>query len=150
MYHSFGVQAVSSTTFTTTWSTNMNEELDADYGSLKKFAEVSLNPNYNISLSNPQGWVGELDFNGPELKFRGNVEASAEIFLDWVAECFKSRLQQERRQERERCLKAVEQSRVVNIIWYPKDCVVSANKVNEIYEFQLNRTLDKLKELTDD
>ena len=101
-------------------------------------------------MSNPQGQVGELDFNGPELKFRGNVEASAEVFMDWLAECFKTRLQQERHQERERCIKAVENSRVVNIIWYPKDCVVSANKVNEIYEFQLNRTLDKLKELPDD
>jgi hypothetical protein len=151
MCRSFGVQAALLTTYTNTWNTNMAEELDADYGSLlKKFAEVNLNPNYNISLSNPQGWVGELDFNGPELKFRGNVEASAEIFLDWVAECFKGRLLEARRQERERCIKAVEQSRVVNIFWYPKDCVISANKVNEIYEFQLDRTLETLKELSDD
>jgi len=126
----------------------MNEELDTDYGNLK-FSNT-LKPNYSITMSNSGGLVGELDFNGPELKFRGNADESAERFINWVAEIFKIRLQEERRQERERCIKAAENSRVVNIIWYPKDYMVSANKVNEIYEFQLKRTLDTLKELPDD
>jgi hypothetical protein len=129
----------------------MSEELDTNYYNLNlKFAEVNLKPSYNITMSNNAGQVGELDFNGPELKFRGKAEESAQVFMDWLAECFKGRLQEERRQERERCIKAAEESRVVDIFWYPKDCVVSANKVNEIYEFQLDRTLDALKELSDD
>jgi hypothetical protein len=80
----------------------MPEELHTDYGSLKIMD--TLNPNYNIIMSNSGGLVGELDFNGPELKFRGKADESAKIFIDWVAEVFKERLEQERRQERERCI----------------------------------------------
>ena len=149
MYHLYGVLVALLTMFTAIWSRNMNEELDADYSNLS-VSNVDIPPNYNIILSNAQGQVCALDFNGPELKFSGDAEQGAQVFIDWVAGVFKNRLQQERRQERERCIKAAEESRVVNIIWYPKGHVISANKVNEIYEFQLNRTLDKLKELPDE
>jgi len=58
-------------------------------------------PNYNItfhrnsdgpSLGDP---VGSLDFNGPELKFTGDAEESAKVFIDWIAHAFKGRLEEE-------------------------------------------------------
>lgn len=39
--------------------------------------------------------VGSLDFNGDALVFRGKAEESAEVFLAFVAERFKQRLQDE-------------------------------------------------------
>jgi hypothetical protein len=101
------VQAVLLTMFTTTWNINMTEELDTDYGSLT-VGEANLRP-YNITMSNNAGQVGELDFNGPELKFRGKADESAQVFMDWLAECFKGRLQEERRQERERCIQMLKE-----------------------------------------
>ena len=39
--------------------------------------------------------VGVLDFNGPGLAFEGNAEESAIVFMTWVGEKFKQRLEQE-------------------------------------------------------
>ena len=62
----------------------------------------NIKPNYNITshragdenfgLGEP---VGALDFNGPELKFAGNAEESAKVFIDWIAHAFKGRLEEE-------------------------------------------------------
>jgi len=59
-------------------------------------------PNYNISFhrTNASGFnvgepIGTLDFNGPELKFTGDAEESAKVFIDWIANAFKSRLDEE-------------------------------------------------------
>lgn len=86
----------------------MTEELDIDYGSLT-VGEANLKPKYNIIMSNNAGQVCALDFNGPELKFTGNAEEGAKVFIDWVAEVFKERLEQERRQERERCIQMLKE-----------------------------------------
>ena len=61
----------------------------------------NIKPNYNItfhrnsernSLGDP---VGTLDFNGPELKFTGDAEESAKVFIEWIARAFKGRLDEE-------------------------------------------------------
>lgn len=74
----------------------------------------NLKPNYNItfhrnsdgpSLGKP---VGTLDFNGPELKFTGDAEESAKVFIDWIATAFKSRLEEERTKELEACCALLE------------------------------------------
>jgi len=61
----------------------------------------NIKPNYNITfhrnsagnlLGDP---VGSLDFNGPELKFTGDAEESAKVFIDWIAQAFKGRLEEE-------------------------------------------------------
>jgi hypothetical protein len=39
--------------------------------------------------------VGSLDFNGPGLRFEGDAEESAKVFIDWIATTFKGRLEEE-------------------------------------------------------
>jgi len=69
--------------------------------------------NYNITFSNNgEGGtgkeVGKLDFNGPALVFTGDAEESAKVFFDWIARSFASRLEEERKAEREACAKVCE------------------------------------------
>jgi hypothetical protein len=116
---------------------------DPNYGTLE------INPNiphdYSVIFSNKGGEVGKLDYNGPEMKFIGNMDESAKVFFDWLTEAFKLRLEQERREERARCIEQVKKSKVVTWFWYPKDHVIQANKLDSIYEFQLKRTLEVLE-----
>lgn len=63
----------------------------------------NLKPNYNITFhrAGKDGWsngevIGGLDFNGPALKFEGDAEESAKVFIDWIARAFKGRLEEER------------------------------------------------------
>ena len=61
---------------------------------------ANIKPNYNITFHrngqyNEESRVGTLDFNGPELKFTGDAEASAKVFIDWIAQAFKGRLEEE-------------------------------------------------------
>jgi hypothetical protein len=65
---------------------------------------ASIKPNYNITFHRvtANGFatgdrVGSLDFNGPELKFEGDAEESAKVFIDWIAHTFKGRLEEEYR-----------------------------------------------------
>jgi hypothetical protein len=52
-----------------------------------------LAPNYAIAIYRKAGEkVGELDFNGPAMKFTGNAEESAKVFLEYVATLFAARL----------------------------------------------------------
>jgi hypothetical protein len=61
----------------------------------------NLKPNYNIIFHRNNGGndlgkaVGTLDFNGPEMKFTGDAEESAKVFIDWIATAFKGRLEEE-------------------------------------------------------
>ena len=103
-------------------------------------------PNYNMTFSNADGKeVGQLDFNGDTMKFSGNAEESAQVFFDWIAESFESRLLQERKREYDRCVKLVERSRVIQFVWYPKGYSIGANKIGDIYQFQHDRTLKELR-----
>ena len=61
----------------------------------------NVKPNYNLTFHNNRDtggtgtMVGTLDFNGPELKFTGDAEESAKVFIDWIAHAFKGRLEEE-------------------------------------------------------
>jgi hypothetical protein len=61
-------------------------------------------PDYNIcfnnSVSDEQGnmkqvQIGKIDFNGAVLKFEGNAEESAVVFMDSLATTFQGRLKAE-------------------------------------------------------
>lgn len=74
----------------------------------------NIKPNHNITFHrNGEGHllgepVGTLDFNGPELKFTGDAEESAKVFIDWIATAFKGRLEEERTNELEACCELLE------------------------------------------
>ena len=65
-------------------------------------------PNYNISFHNNGKEIGKLDFNGPAMVFTGDAEESAKVFIDWLAQSFAGRLEEERKAEREACAKVCE------------------------------------------
>jgi hypothetical protein len=65
----------------------------------------TISPNYNISFHNNGKEIGKLDFNGPAMVFTGDVEESAKVFVDWIAQSFAGRLEEERKAEREACAK---------------------------------------------
>lgn len=68
-------------------------------GQLISFAP--LKPNYNITFHNNTDTsgagvqVGKLDFNGPEMVFEGDAAESAKVFIDWVSQAFRGRLEEE-------------------------------------------------------
>jgi hypothetical protein len=68
----------------------------------------NIKPNYNIIFHNNGKEVGKLDFNGPALVFTGDAEESAKVFVDWIAQSFAGRLEEERKAEREACAKVCE------------------------------------------
>jgi hypothetical protein len=83
-----------------------------EYNKVEAFGELKIansEPNYNICFHNNGGEVGKLDFNGPEMVFTGNADESAKVFLNWIAQAFKTRLLQERRVERERCIEMLKE-----------------------------------------
>lgn len=49
-----------------------------------------------------------FDFNGQQFKFIGEAEPGAQMFLDFVADMFPRRLQDERQVENEECAKLVD------------------------------------------
>lgn len=63
--------------------------------------------NYNMTFHRDGKQIGVLDFNGPEMTFSGDMDESAKVFFDWIAQWFKGRLEQERAEEREACAQMV-------------------------------------------
>jgi hypothetical protein len=56
-------------------------------------------PNYQISFKKDNDEiVGVLDFNGPFMKFQGNLEESAAVFISFLGQKFEQRLMQERQE----------------------------------------------------
>ena len=51
-------------------------------------------PKYEVTFHDGNREVGRLDFNGGVLKFEGNAEESAQVFFDYLAERFASRLKE--------------------------------------------------------
>jgi hypothetical protein len=47
--------------------------------------------------------------------------------------------------ERNACLEAVEKSRVIEFVVYPKDYMISRNDVPRCYDFQHARTMEAIK-----
>ena len=70
---------------------------------------INIKPNYNMTFHRDGKQVGVLDFNGPEMTFSGDMDESAKLFLNWIANSFKGRLEQERADEREMCAKVCEE-----------------------------------------
>jgi hypothetical protein len=73
-----------------------------------KFALSAIKPNHYICLFNDGGEVCKLDFNGPELKFTGNPDEGAKVFLDFVSKYFVQRLKDEQAKELEACCELLE------------------------------------------
>ena len=60
----------------------------------------NIKPNYNMQFHKSGKQIGILDWNGPQMTFTGDMEESAKVFFDWVAQSFASRLEQERKAAR--------------------------------------------------
>ena len=71
----------------------------------EKFTLMVHNPEvqYTLSFHKEDKTIGVLDFKGDALKFTGEAEESAKVFIDWIAQGFHKRLEQERAAERESC-----------------------------------------------
>lgn len=70
----------------------------------------NIKPNYSIIFHRGNTQIGVLDFNGPEMTFSGDMDESAKLFLELVEKSFKTRLEQERAEEREACAKEAERT----------------------------------------
>ena len=68
----------------------------------------NIKPNYNIIFHRGNTQIGVLDFNGPEMTFSGDMDESAILFIEVIANSFKARLEQERVEEREACVQIIE------------------------------------------
>ena len=68
----------------------------------------NIKPNYNIIFHRGNTQIGVLDFNGPEVTFSGDMDESAILFIEVIANSFKARLEQERAEEREACADTVD------------------------------------------
>ena len=52
-------------------------------------------PNYTIRFfTKDQKEVGNFDFNGDKLKFEGDVEESAQVFIDFLLNAFNQRIEE--------------------------------------------------------
>ena len=60
-----------------------------------KLQIADLKPNHNICFYNKDGEVARFNFNGPELKFTGNPDEGAKVFIDFAAKYFDQRLKDE-------------------------------------------------------
>ena len=64
-----------------------------------RYTIAQAKPDYNITFRNTVGdkqvQIGKLDFNGGVMKFDGNADASAIVFMDSLAQTFKGRLEAE-------------------------------------------------------
>lgn len=77
----------------------MAERYSVGWSDPRKFTVAQVKPDYNITLNNTvdgkQTQIGKLDFNGGVMKFDGNADASAIVFMDSLAQTFKGRLEAE-------------------------------------------------------
>ena len=78
---------------------NMTDRYSVGWSDPRKFTVAQVKPDYNITLNNTvdgkQTQIGKLDFNGGVMKFDGNADASAIVFMDSLAQTFKGRLEAE-------------------------------------------------------
>ena len=77
----------------------MAERYSVGWSDPRKFTIAQAKPDYNITLNNTvdgkQVQIGKLDFNGGVMKFDGNADQSAIVFMDSLAQTFKGRLEAE-------------------------------------------------------
>ena len=78
---------------------SMSERYSAGWSDPRKFTIAQAKPDYNITLNNTvdgkQVQIGKLDFNDGMMKFDGNADQSAIVFMDSLAQTFKGRLEAE-------------------------------------------------------
>lgn len=82
---------------------NMSNRYQLGWSDPRKFTIGQAKPNYNIVFKNNVGdalnaeqvEIGRLDFNGGVMKFEGNADQSAMVFMDSLATTFRGRLQDE-------------------------------------------------------
>ena len=54
---------------------------------------LSFTPDYTIKLNKHDKVIGCLDFNGDKLKFEGDVEESAQVFIDFLLNAFNQKIE---------------------------------------------------------
>jgi hypothetical protein len=69
-----------------------------------------LDPSYMLHFQKEGKDVGWFDFKEGKMHFEGELTESGQIFVDWVIEAFKQRLEDAVKAEREACAKVCEQS----------------------------------------
>ena len=75
--------------------TNESSEYDFVTNKTEPIQLLNLKPNYSITFCKDGETIGEFDFNGPALKFIGECEESAQIFINWAMDAFSQRLKDE-------------------------------------------------------
>ena len=65
-------------------------------------------PDYHVTFTQGEKTIGRLDFNGDEMTFTGDADASAKKFMEFLSSYFAQRLKEEREKERELCAKVCE------------------------------------------
>ena len=77
--------------------------------------QINKTPSINITFTNPNNgeYLGEFYEEGGQLKFTGNVNESAKVFVEFVCKSFNERIKQER-QEMIYALREVQESHVMS------------------------------------
>jgi hypothetical protein len=66
--------------------------------------------NYMLAFHKEGKQVGTFDFNEGKMHFEGDVSESGEIFVDWVVNVFKQRIEDAVKAEREACIELTDSS----------------------------------------
>jgi hypothetical protein len=93
------IQALNAGINKTVNPTSLKAAVNMTYKTKDEYTLGVAKPDYNITLNNTvegkQVQIGKLDFNGAVLKFEGNAEESAVVFMDSLAATFQGRLKAE-------------------------------------------------------
>jgi NAD(P)-dependent dehydrogenase (short-subunit alcohol dehydrogenase family) len=93
------IQALNAGINKTVNPTSLKAAVNMTYKTKDRYTLGVAKPDYNITLNNTmdgkQVQIGKLDFNGAVLKFEGNAEESAVVFMDSLAATFQGRLKAE-------------------------------------------------------
>jgi hypothetical protein len=82
----------------------MTENIIQPIGSL---SITNPKPNYMLTFHKEGKTVGTFDFNEGRMHFEGDVSESGQLFVDWVVNAFKQRIEEAVKAEREACAKVV-------------------------------------------
>jgi len=72
---------------------------------VSEFGLLVPKPNYMLSFHKDGKQVGTFDFNEGKMHFEGDVSESGQIFVDWVVNAFKQRIEEAVKAERDACAK---------------------------------------------
>jgi hypothetical protein len=78
---------------------NMKERYAVGFSDPRMMTMAIAKPDYNITFNNTVDGknvqIGKIDFNGGTMKFEGNADQSAVVFMDSLATTFQGRLKAE-------------------------------------------------------